>query len=135
MNNNTIKHIKKLPKELISIIFSYTYQPQPILIRNDIISYYETNIIIRDIFRDRFLFHTDIYDDIKSLLFNIINFITSVENNTFVDYGYKKKLSHLSNNYYKLRKLQDICNFRINVFWGLFTPDIRNRFIEICLTK
>jgi hypothetical protein len=42
--------IKKLPIEVLYIIMSYSYQYQPLELRNDLISYYKTkNIIVLNI--------------------------------------------------------------------------------------
>jgi len=48
------KNIQNLPIELISIIISYSYSPQPIEITKDILSYFESKSIIQGLFYMRY---------------------------------------------------------------------------------
>jgi hypothetical protein len=47
-------NIHHLPIELISIIISYSYSPQPIEITKDILSYFESKSIIQGLFYMRY---------------------------------------------------------------------------------
>ena len=64
------RFIKKLPLEVIYIILSYTYKPQNIDLRNDIISFVLTKYNIINIFRLRY-YNLSFLDIQKHLSFHI----------------------------------------------------------------
>lgn len=134
------KLINKLPTEVINIIISYTYKPQPIQLRNDIISYLLTKDIIINIFKKRYVDYTT--DVIKShLSFHLFNFLTGVKN---LYSECTNKLSLVSKRNYMLNTKNTNITYNIgnyfskknvnsifNIYWGLVTPEERNQFITI----
>jgi hypothetical protein len=69
--------IRRLPADLINIIISYTYSPQPIEIRKDIRSYFETKKTIRNMFYERYehLLHKKRDADINWLVSDLLLFM------------------------------------------------------------
>ena len=130
------KSINKLPVEVINIIISYTYQFQPYELRKDIISYYLTKKIIKNIFVQRIypLFY------IKHLLFHIHGFLKGIPNiysNCCDKLIEVSKRIYIQKNIYNLLTLYNYIytkqklNFIFNTYWGLLTIEERNQFIEI----
>lgn len=54
---NGVKHclLKRLPPELISLIFSYTYTPQPIALLHNLRDYFQTKQIISNIYYSTYM--------------------------------------------------------------------------------
>jgi hypothetical protein len=71
INKPINKLLKNLPKEIINIIIQYTYELQPIELRKDIISFYITKNIVKNIFiyRNYTLYY------IKHVLFQLHGFL------------------------------------------------------------
>jgi hypothetical protein len=131
----------KLPKELIYIILSYTPQPQPKEITEDIKNFYESKQILLQTYRNYWIFicqenepsdkewiTNDLYrysnrniatmngydDDFYELFFRLFNFKTKEQINKYITILDNKSLDS-----------------QINIFWGLLNPKERNEFISI----
>jgi hypothetical protein len=138
--------IKKLPIEVLYIIMSYSYQYQPLELRNDLISYYKTKNIIRNIFYLKYYLVLSIQKDFDliNLIFHLHCYNTGLQN---IYTGCENKIYDLCNrNYmYSNNKNYSIINLiniaypvqnhqlRFGTIWGLFTHDERNKFIAIHL--
>ena len=137
------RNIRNLPIELISIIISYSYSPQPIEITKDVISYFESRTIIRSMFSIRYqdLMPYERDADMNWLVSDILCFMN---NNRATYYKYQDQFYEICKRNYMLRnaehpQIKRIANqahyksifFQFHVYWGLLTPDERNRFIEI----
>ena len=137
------KNIRNLPIELISIIISYSYSPQPIEITKDVISYFESRTIIRSMFSERYL---DLmpYERDADLNWLVSDILCFMNNNRATYYRYQDQFYEICKRNYMLRnadnyRIKKIANrahyknvfFQFHVYWGLLTPDERNRFIEI----
>ena len=137
------KNIRNLPIELISIICSYSYSPQPIEIRNDILSYFESKAIIRKLFSIRYkdLMPYERDADMNWLVSDVLCFMNR-HRSTF--YKYQDQFYEICKRNYMLKQVENesirklINNsrhknifFQFNIYWGLFTPNERNHFIEI----
>jgi hypothetical protein len=131
------KLINKLPREVVDIIISYTYKPQPIELRNDIISFVLTKQNIINIFKIRYYSFEFVHIQ-KNLSFHIYNFLIGLKN-TYSEC--KNKLYEISKKNYILNNKNDSVdniikyfsnNYDIfRFFWGLLTPEERNHFIDI----
>jgi hypothetical protein len=131
------KLIDKLPREVVDIIIGYTYKPQSIELRNDIISFVLTKQNIINKFKIRY-FNLTFVDIQKHLSFHIYNYLIGLKN-TYSEC--KNKVYEISKKNYILNNKNDgvdniIKNFSNNYyifrfFWGLFTPEERNHFIDI----
>ena len=137
-------NLNQLPTELILIIRAYSYSPQPIEIRNDLISYFESKKTICTIFslRYRDLMIHEINSDLNWLVSDILCFM-NCHRASF--YNYQKQFYNIFKRNYMLRNAENhyinkivnrACgkkNIRsqINIYWGLLTPEERNTFIEI----
>lgn len=134
------KFIKKLPTEIIDIIISYTYKPQSIELRNDIISFVLTKNIIINIFKKRYYNYNFTFVDIQPLLsFHIYNFLIGLKNiyadckNKLYEISKRNYILNNKNNcfvYNVIREFSKNNNFLFKIFWGLFTPEERNHFID-----
>ena len=137
------RNIRNLPIELISIICSYSYSPQPIEIRNDILSYFESRTIIRQLFSCRYkdLMPYERYADMNWLVSDILCFMNR-HRATF--HRFQDQFYDICKRNYMLRERENesihkmVNNarnrnifFQFHIYWGLLTPDERNRFIEI----
>jgi hypothetical protein len=137
------RNIRNLPIELISIICSYTYSPQPIEITKDILSYFESKAIIRSMFSIRYqdLMPYEKDADLNWLVSDVLCFMNR---NLANYYRYQDQFYEICKRNYMLRdakhpRIKRIANrshyknilFQFNVYWGLLTPDERNRFIDI----
>jgi hypothetical protein len=131
----------KLPIEIIYIILSYTYQPQPKEITEDIKNYYESKQILLKSYENYWIFicqenepsdkewiTNDLYrysnrnfatmngyvDDFYELFFRVFNIRTKEHVNQYII-----KLDNKS------------LDTQINIFWGLLNPKERDEFISI----
>jgi hypothetical protein len=128
--------IRRLPADLINIIISYTYTPQPIEIRKDIRSYFETKKTIRNIFYERYeymlVFERDA--DLNWLVCDLLCFMNRSRNRF-----YKQETSLFYEIYKKNAPIKKISNPTYNrelhtefgVYWALLTPEERIRFINL----
>jgi hypothetical protein len=138
------KLINKLPIENLYHIMSYSYKFQPIDLRNDIISFYETNNNIKNIFMIRYnnLSYISIYQYLKHLLFHIVSYLTGLKNkynncpyilfdvykrNYMLKNNKNSIIENIENNIYS----QNHFNFNYKMYWGLLTPEERNKFIKL----
>ena len=131
--NNLNKLINTCPKEIIYLIMSYTINPQPILLRDDIKNYYTSKIIISELYYQRWIESED-----KNWLINdIIAYINDFQPTM---YGYSNRFFNLwlrnrmiingndVNIYYNLLEKKSV-ESQINLFWGILTPIERTEII------
>lgn len=142
MNINII--INKLPIDIVNNIISYTYSPQSKELMNDIKSYFKTK---RKVFADYHdMWFDDIYEDSdKSWLINDLYSFANDYNPTIFIYVHSfyaifARLFMLNANRHKINtyisKLEnEKIDKQINIFWGIFTPEERNDFIDIASMK
>lgn len=133
------KFIKKLPKEVIDIIISYTYKPQNIELRNDIISFVLTKQNIIDIFKIRY--YTLSFIDIqKHLSFHIYSFLVGLKNiyseckNKLYEVSKRNNILNSKNDYVVhniIKHFSKNNNYMFKIYWCLLTSDERNNFINI----
>ena len=136
-------NIHNLPIELISIIISYSYSPQPIEITKDILSYFESKSIIQGLFYMRYkdLMPYERNADMNWLVSDVLCYMNR---NRATFYKYQEQFYAICKRNYMLRDLENdrirkIVNdsrntnifFQFHVYWGLLTPEERNHFIEI----
>ena len=137
------RNIRNLPIELILIIRAYSYSFQPIEIRNDLLSYFESKNIIRNLFSLRYqdLMPYERDADMNWLVSDLLCFMNRNRSNF---YKFRDEFNDICHRIYMLRdadpeKIRKIVNgtyaknifFQFNVYWGLLTIDERNRFMEI----
>lgn len=137
------RNIQNLPIELISIICSYSYSPQPIEITKDILSYFESKSTIRSMFSIRYkdLMPYERDADMNWLVSDVLCFMNR-HRSTF--YKYEDQFYEICKRNYMLRdaenvRIRKLVNgafnknifFQFHVYWGLLTPTERNQFIEI----
>lgn len=138
------KLINKLPIEILYHVMSYSYKIQPKDLRNDIISFYKTNNNIRNIFTIRYASNSLInkYEYLKHLLFHLVSYLTGIKNmytncpyilfdvykrNYMLKTVENKILFYIENNIYS----NNYFGFNYKMYWGLLTPQERNKFIEL----
>jgi hypothetical protein len=133
------KHLNRLPNELINIILSYNCNPQPIELRKDIISYYETKRILWEIYNFRYHGYPEYRKnaDLYRFILRIINrdnenfyqklFFAFIKRNYMLRNAKKIRIKQLMERI----NAQIITPFQINCFWGLWTPHERDLFISI----
>ena len=135
-----------LPMDIIKQIIPYTYSLQSKELLEDIRSYYISKKSIEDIYFNIFFDDYFVDDKVdKSWLINDLFAFANDYNPTmfgFVDSFYDifsrnrmlKKDFHKINNFIGLLENNSI-EKQINIFWGLFTPEERNDFIDIANMK
>ena len=136
-------NLNRLPTELMLIIRAYSYSPQPIEIRNDLISYFESKATIRNLF---YLRYEDLmpYERDADMNWLVSDILCFMNHNRATYYKYQDQFYEICKRNYMLRnaehpRIKRIANrahyksvfFQFHVYWGLLTPDERNRFIEI----
>ena len=136
-------NLNRLPTELIEIIRAYSYYFQPIEIRNDILSYFESKATIRSMFWIRYqdLMPYERNADMNWLVSDVLCYMNR---NRASFYKYQDQFYAICKRNYILRNaendhIQKIVNesrnknifFQFNVYWGLLNSDERNHFIEI----
>lgn len=125
--NKMNKLINLLPIELIYHILSYSYNPQPIHLQKDIISYVKTKRVIHKIFYRRYL-PLDKSTINYHFTFHIHCFLTGMPNT----YGTcENKRAHVCNRIFMHHKIKSNPQLTYCVFWGLLTPEERDQFVEI----
>jgi len=131
----------KLPKELIYIILSYTYQPQSKNLTEDIINFNESKQILLQIYNNYWIF--DCQQNKPADKEWIINDLYRYSNkniptmNGYIDEFYElffRKFNTLTkeqvNKYITILDNKSL-DTQINIFWGLFNLKERNEFIKI----
>jgi len=135
-----------LPMDIIHQIIPYTYSVQSKELLEDIRSYYDTKKSIEKIYFNIYFDDFFVDDKVdKSWLINDLFAFANDYNPTlfgFVDSFYDifsrnrmlKKDFQKINNFIRLLENDNI-EKKINIFWGLFTPEERNDFIDIADMK
>ena len=103
------RNIRVLPIELVSIILSYTHSPQPIEIRNDIRSYFESKAIIRSMFYQRYMYLAT-YERDADMNWLVSDILCFMNRNRASYYRYQDQFYEICKRVYMLR---DAENFRI----------------------
>jgi hypothetical protein len=129
-------HIFKfvLPVDIIHFIIPYTYEPQSNALTNDIQSFYTTKPMIYSLYYQVIWFNESDKDWLINDLFRFSNQQIPTMNG-YTDHFYNL---FLRNPFLKTRddvdrylmktKCRDV-NTQINIFWGLFTSNERNKFL------
>lgn len=136
--------IRKLPEDLINRIIPYTYSLQSKELTEDIISYFNGKKIVNSIYYGFWINDSDKHAD-KCWLINDLFAFANDYNPTM--FGYKESFYKIFsrnimlkndknnvNNYIIRLESEEIDN-QINIFWGLFTPEEREDFIDIANIK
>ena len=138
--------ISDLPIDIINYILPYTYLVQPKELLDDIQSYYVTKECIEKIYFNTFYDEFFVDDKVdKCWLINDLFAFANDYNPTifgFVDsfYDIFSRNIMLKKNFEKInsyigRLENEKIEIQINIFWGLFTPEERNDFIDIANMK
>jgi hypothetical protein len=135
-----------LPMDIINQIIPYTYLLQSKELLEDIRSYYISKKSIEDIYFNIFFDDYFVDDKVdKSWLINDLFAFANDYNPTmfgFVDsfYDIFSRNRMLKKDFYKINNFiglleNNSIEKQINIFWGLFTPEERNDFIDIANMK
>ena len=140
------KLICRLPIEVTYIIMSYSYKIQPIEIRKDIISYFESKKKVLNIFMNRYCNNNDLFNSnkiyLRHLSFHIYSYICCIKSLYSVCedklYDFFRRcyvFKNITSNQLLWDKLKPYLTknyiFSSNILWGLLTVDERNQFISI----
>ncbi len=120
--------MKRLPKEIIHKIISYTYSPQSKYLTEDIISYFNAKQVCNHLYHDYWIIQmgNETLEDKYWLLNNLYVYIRNIPyifNRLFIRNTYTT--SHVNKFYNKT----DI-KTQINVIFGIMTPLERNTFLN-----
>jgi len=129
--------IKKLPEEIRQYILTFTYEPQPFVLLNDIRDYTRTRPIIQDWYIHQFAFE---YPNAENdwLYNDLIGFCN--EDRALI-FGYRERYFEIFSRIFLLKnktpeQLLPYCSiFRYsaktnNVIWGIFTIEERTNFMK-----
>jgi hypothetical protein len=131
----------KLPKELIYIILSYTYQPQSKELTEDIRSFYESKQKLLQTYHNYWIIICQ--ENEPSDKEWITNDLYRYSNkNSLTIYGYVNDFFLLFYRKFNIRTKEQVYQYitkldnksldsQINIFWGLLNPKERNEFISI----
>lgn len=136
--------IKKLPEDIINLIIPYTYSLQSKELIDDIQTYFSKKKIISRIY-SRWWFDSEEENADKNWLHNdLISFANDYYATMF---GFKESFYNIFSRNIMLKKDKyKVISFivhlenekvekQINIYWGLFTPEEREEFIEIANMK
>ena len=139
--NKLIFLLKTLPYEIITIIINYSYNIQSEKLRYDIKSYFNTKILIQNIFKRRNYWNYELNNNFiyNHLIFHLISYLTGLKNlythkKSFFDDVIQRTYYINNKNVEKLLLIQNCCikNKKIfNFLWGLLQPKEREEFIQI----
>jgi hypothetical protein len=143
MQRDILDRVKRLPIELVQIILSYHYKCQPIVLCNDIHSFFTSKKLICDTFYLRYkdiLVH-ETHADMAWLTSDVMTYINQ---NRASFHGYQDKFYEITSRLFKLQKKDRAIIRRIfdklyrkniitqfHILWGLLLPDEREHFIQI----
>jgi len=140
--------INKLPDDIIiNHIIPYTYNLQDKTLLDDIKNYNQTKFIILKLYQNYWLDEmNETEPEDKWWLINDLFGYTNHYNATM--YGYIENFYNIFRrnsqlnikttqniNFYLVNLQKKEVDVQINIFWGLFTPEERNDFIEIFLSE
>ena len=136
--------IKKLPEDIISLIIPYTYSLQSKELIDDIQTYFSKKKIITRIY-SKWWFDSNEENADKNWLHNdLISFANDYNATMF---GFKESFYNIFSRNIMLKKDEkkidkyivrlenEKVEKKINIFWGLFTPEEREDFIDIANMK
>ena len=136
--------IKKLPEDIISLIIPYTYSLQSKELIDDIQTYFSKKKIITRIY-SKWWFDSNEENADKNWLHNdLISFANDYNATMF---GFKESFYNIFSRNIMLKKDENKIDKyivrlenekvekKINIFWGLFTPEEREDFIDIANMK
>jgi len=136
--------IRKLPDDLIIRIIPYTYSLQPKELIDDINSYFYRKKMVTYIYYGIWFDSYEENNDKNWLINDIFAFANDYNPTMF---GYKESFHDIFSRNIMLKKDKDKFNKyiihlesekvekQINIFWGLFTPEEREDFIDIANMK
>jgi hypothetical protein len=131
----------KLPIEIIYIILSYTYQPQPKEITEDIKNCHESKQILLQTYHNYWIFICQENEpaDKEWLINNLYRYSNK---NTPTMNGYVDEFYELFFRVFNIRTKEQVNKYitildnksldtQINIFWRLLNLEERNKFIEL----
>jgi len=136
--------IRKLPDDLINRIIPYTYSLQSKELTEDIISYYKGKKLVTSIYYEMWFDSYEENSDKNWLINDLFAFANDYNPTMF---GFKESFYNIFSRNNMLKKdeskinnyifrLEDYdINKQINIFWGVFTPEEREDFMEIANMK
>jgi len=136
--------IKKLPEDIINLIIPYTYSLQSKELTDDVQSFFSKKKIITRIYSKWWLDTTEENAENNWLINDLFAFANDYNATMF---GYKESFHDIFSRNIMLKKDKDKFNKyiihlesekvekQINIFWGLFTPEEREDFIDIANMK
>lgn len=136
--------IKKLPEDIINLIIPYTYSVQTKELIDDVQTYFSKKKIISRIY-SRWWFDSYEENADKNWLHN--DLIAFANDYYATMFGFRESFYNIFSRNIMLKKDKDkVISFivhlenekvekQINIYWGLFTPEEREEFIEIANMK
>lgn len=126
--------IYKLPREIIDIIISYTYNPQPAELLEDIRHFNCSRELIYSLFIHNY--HSSQY---KYLLSHDLVYFVNGKN--IIDIGYAESFFDFFTRHVLINSIEQVEPYflqiesipvesEINIIWGLLTPQERSNFIN-----
>jgi len=132
--------IRKLPEEIKQHILSYSMNPQPIILCQDICNFHSTLNYLYDLYYRIYIvnFHEDEPEDKLWMINDLLGYMNEYYP---MNAGFKERFYEIIHRSYTCKNIFTVpqfikylnnCNvFRqIHVIWGLFTPEERNNFMH-----
>jgi hypothetical protein len=130
----------KLPKEIIYIILSYTYQFQSKELTEDIKNYYESKELLFNKYHKTWIIYYDEEYQLSDKEWIINDLYKYINKNKPTMYGYVDNLYNLFFRKFNIKTKKQVIecikklfnkqlNTQINFYWGLLNSKERNEFI------
>lgn len=138
--SNLFKILNFLPIEIIYMIIPYTYETQSHALTSDIKSFYTTRTIANQLYYERFVvefnepepsnkywFINDLFGFSNQTIPTMNGYVDNFVNLLLRNFSLKTKEQVLT--YIQRIELREVST-QINIFWGLFTLEERNAFLN-----
>lgn len=147
VDNRFVTNLRRLPKDIIDIVFSYYYSSQPQELCIDIKDYSYSRIFLNEIYKKRISkwgYHTSNWILIELLVHEIYNYCNNYfARRRLTGFIFHCKKLRICDNWDtdKITYYMDHCfinkhmRSQVNILWGILTPFEREHVVELATKK
>ena len=145
MNDDLSKFMKKLPKDIIEYIITYTYKPQNKDLLNDIVDYNKTKQQVLELYHTFWIIYVDA-GELEDKYWLLNDIIIHANDNKPTNKGYVERFYDIFGRNSQLHTKENIDNYifnlenkcvetQINIVWGLLLHNERVDIIEDFISR